>query len=109
MYYFIVNDSKEGNVSKIKHILLVPGSFFSVGINEEEAKKHSEQLYPAQVNPSFKSNRIKLRYRPFFEANTIKVSDGYGLYTDWKSHLKNEEENEPEISYTIEQLYNRAA
>lgn len=93
IYYLIVNDDPNGQVSEIKKIFICDGGFFAPEMEEEEAKQLSKQLYPEVLGISYNLYRVGLRYRPFFDSRTIR-SNGYGLYTSWEPKILKEEKEE---------------
>jgi hypothetical protein len=86
MYYLIVNDEKIGKKTKITYIFLCHGSFFAPNLLEQISVVLSKQKTAKDMKMEFDLERVKLRYRPFFEARSIKAV-GYGLYTSWKPKL----------------------
>ena len=93
IYYFIVNDSPNRNISEIKKIFICDGGFFAPNISKEEADNLSKQKYPEDLNIQCNLYRVGLRYRPFFDSKTIKAN-GYGLYTSWEPKIPREIEEE---------------
>ncbi len=95
MYYFIVNDKEENSRSVIKKLFICDGAFFAPNTPEEEAKRLSTEIKPEDLKINHSLYRVKLRYRPFFDARTIKAK-GYGLYTSWNPKIPEiiREENE---------------
>lgn len=105
IYYFIVNDAVQGERSTIKHIVIVTGDFFGGNIDPDYASKISKQLLPEDLGIILPTNRVKLRYRPFFEAPSIPVHNGYGLYVGWQPVNNNPMVNDLAQCYTLEALY----
>lgn len=91
IYYLIINDEPEGQISSIKQIFICDGGFFAPEMSEEDAKSLSKQLYPENLNIPYNLYRVGLRYRPFFDSKTIKAN-GHGLYTSWEPKIPKEEE-----------------
>lgn len=90
IYYLIVNDDPNGQVSEIKQIFVCDGGFFAPDMSEEDAKKLSKQLYPEDLKIPYNLYRVGLRYRPFFDSKTIRAN-GFGLYTSWEPKIPAEE------------------
>ena len=86
MYYMVVNDEKISNKTQITYIFLCHGNFFAPNLEESIANILSKQKTANDMKMEFDLKRVKLRYRPFFEAPTIKAQ-GFGLYTSWKPKL----------------------
>lgn len=86
IYYLIVNDYPNEEISEIKQIFICDGGFFAPNMSEGEAKKLSTQLDPVSLKIPYTLYRVGLRYRPFFDSKTIRAN-GYGLYTSWESKI----------------------
>lgn len=91
IYYLIVNDDPNGQISEIKQIFVCDGGFFAPDMSEEDAKSLSRQLYPVDLKIPYELYRVGLRYRPFFDSKTIRAN-GYGLYTSWEPKIPAAEE-----------------
>lgn len=93
IYYLIVNDYPNGQISEIKKIFVCDGGFFAPNMSEEDAKSLSKELNPKDLNIPYSLYRVGLRFRPFFDSKTIR-SNGYGLYTSWEPKIPGAEAEE---------------
>jgi hypothetical protein len=103
IYYLIVNDYPEGQISEIKQIFVCDGSFFAPNMTEEEAKALSKQLDPVKLEIPYSLYRVGLRYRPFFDSKTIRAN-GYGLYTSWEPKIPGAEAEERQRELLLKEV-----
>ncbi len=103
IYYMIINDEPEGQISVIKQIFVCDGGFFAPDMSEERAKELSKQLYPEDLKKEYSLYRVGLRYRPFFDSKTIRAN-GFGLYTSWEPKIPKEEEVERQRQQLLDEV-----
>lgn len=103
IYYLIVNDYPEGQISEIKQIFVCDGSFFAPNMSEVDAKALSKQLDPVKLGIPYTLYRVGLRYRPFFDSKTIRAN-GYGLYTSWEPRIPRAEEEEKQRELLLKEV-----
>jgi hypothetical protein len=103
LYYMIVNDEVANNKSKIRHIFITSGDFFSGDTSEEVAKVLSEEKKPIDFGIKASLNKVGLRYRPFFESRKIQA-DGYGIYTNWEPKIPAEAKEGAERALLLQEV-----
>lgn len=103
IYYLIVNDYPNGQISEIKQIFVCDGGFFAPSMTEADAKSLSKQLDPKELKIPYSLYRVGLRFRPFFDSKTIRAN-GYGLYTSWEPKIPGAKEEERQRELLLKEV-----